>query len=183
MLAMNGHSVPPKQGFSIVELMVIVSIAGVLLAIGVPSFMTMIQNHKLTVATNALFSAVNLARSEAIHRGARVDLVPAGDGSNWQNGWLVFVDKDNDQRPDTDETVIFSYPEVDADMRIAATFTDSKVKYLAFTGSGRTRTNASSQTSQSGNWRLDIGKQSRKVVINFLGRPRVCDPVKEPTTC
>jgi type IV fimbrial biogenesis protein FimT len=171
------------RGFSAIELMAIVTIVGVLLAIGVPSFISMMQSHKLTATTNALFSAVNLARSEAIHRGTRIDLVPAGDGRNWQDGWLVFVDANNNQRPDPGEKVIFSHPAVDRDLRIVASFTDSKVQYLAFSGSGRTRTNASSQTSQSGNWRLDIGTQSRKIVINFLGRPRVCNPVKEPTTC
>src|SRR4051812_32932158 len=63
-------------GFSIVELMVVLLIAGILLAIGIPSFQATIQNHRLITATNALFMAVNLTRSEAIHRGIRVDLVP-----------------------------------------------------------------------------------------------------------
>jgi type IV fimbrial biogenesis protein FimT len=174
---------PGRHGFSAVELMTIIVIVGVLLAVGVPSFIGMMQSHKITATTNALFSAVNLTRSEAIHRGTRVDLVPAGDGRNWQDGWLVFVDENNNQRPDPGEKVIFSHPAVDRDMRIVARFTDSKVQYLAFNGSGRTRTNAGSQISQSGNWRLDIGTQSRKIVINFMGRPRVCNPVKEPATC
>jgi len=171
------------QGFSIIELMTILAIAGVLLSIGIPSFISMIQNYKLTTTTNALFASVNLARSEAIHRGVRVDLTPVGDGSSWTQGWQVFVDGNNNQRPDSGELVIFTHPAIDPDMRIAASFTDSKVEYVAFNGTGRTQTNANSQTSQSGNWRLDIGTQSRKVVINFLGRPRVCNPIKEPATC
>jgi len=173
----------PPRGFTAIEMMVAITVACVLLAIGIPSFASLIRNQKLTATANMLFTAVNLARSEAIHRGRRVDLVPAGDQGNWQDGWTVFIDENNDQRPDGNETVVRTYPAVDHDMRIIPSFTDSKVQYVAFIGSGRTRTNTSSQTSQSGNWRLQLGGQSRKIVINFLGRPRVCNPDKESATC
>jgi len=170
-------------GWTAVELMTVLAVAAILLAIGVPAFRGLIEGQKLRTTANALFTAVNLARSEAIRRGRRVDLVPAGDGSDWRNGWLVFIDRDNDQRPDAGETVVRVFPAVDGGMRIDAGFTDSKVQYVAFNGSGRTRTNASSQTAQSGSWHLALGTRSRKVVINFLGRPRVCNPAAEPDTC
>jgi len=169
-------------GFSVVELMAILAITGIALSIGIPSFHGMIQSQRLTTATNALFMSVNLARSEAIHRGTRVDLVPK-DGLAWNKGWVVFIDENNNQRPDAHETIIYSHDAVDREMRITPSFTDSKVQYIAYNGTGRTRTNASSQTSQSGNWLLELGSQSRKIVINFLGRPRVCNPAKEAATC
>lgn len=177
------HIESRNAGFSIVELMVILLIAGILMAIGIPSYQAMIQNHRLITATNALFMAVNLTRSEAIHRGVRVDMVPAGDGTKWTNGWVIFVDENNNQRPDKNETVIYSHGELHRDVRITPSFTDSKVQYIAYNGTGRTRTNANSQTSQSGNWLLEAGPKSRKVVINFLGRARVCDPDKEASSC
>jgi type IV fimbrial biogenesis protein FimT len=184
MLAMmhKDARMPTQRAFTAIELMASIAIVCILLAVGVPSFASLIRRQKLTTTANMLFAAVNLARSEAIHRGRRVDLVPAGTRADWQDGWLVFIDENNNQRPDAGEIVVQSYPAVDRDMRIVASFTDSKVQYVAYSGSGRTRTNASSQTSQSGNWRLELGEQSRKVVINFLGRPRVCDPVKD-TSC
>ncbi len=161
----------------------ILLIAGILMALGIPSYQAMTQNHRLITATNGLFMAVNLTRSEAIHRGVRVDLVPAGDGLKWTNGWVIFIDEDNDQRPDTNEVIIYSHDKLHQDVRITPRFTDSKVQYLAYNGTGRTRTNANNQTSQSGNWLLEIGSKSRKVVINFLGRARVCDPNKDPASC
>lgn len=170
-------------GFSATELMVILLILGMLATIAMPSFQYLIRNYRLTTAANALFSAIHLARSEAIHRGARVDLVPAGDGSSWHNGWVVFVDENDNQRPDAAETVISRHEALPRDLTITARFTDSKVQYLAFNGSGRSRTNASSQASQSGSWLLESGSHARKVIVNFLGRPRVCNPATEPSTC
>lgn len=172
-----------SAGFSIAELMVILTIVGILLAISVPSFQVLIQNQRLTTAANSLFMAVNLARSEAIHRGTRVDMVPAGDGTQWGRGWIIFIDENNDLHPDANETIIHTQGALHRDIRITPSFTDSKVQYIAFNGTGRTRTNANSQTSQSGNWLLESGTQSRKLVINFLGRPRVCNPLKEAASC
>lgn len=163
-------------GFSVIELIAIVTIVGILLAVGIPSFQSLIQRQRLTTTANALFMAVNLARSEAIQRGTRVDLVPAGDGHSWNDGWVIFVDANGNRRPDAGETIVFTHDRVDRDLRITPRFTDSKVQYIAFNGTGRTRTNASRYTSQSGHWLLELGTQSRKIVINFLGRPRVCNP-------
>lgn len=167
------------HGFTVIELLAIVAIVGALLAIAFPSFQSLIHRQRLTTTANALFTAVNLARSEAIQRGRRVDLIPAGDGRSWNNGWVIFIDANANRRPDADETVVFMHEPIDDDMRITPRFTDSKVQYVAFNGAGRTRTNASNYTSQSGHWLLELGTQSRKIVINFLGRPRVCNPEDE----
>lgn len=172
-----------NTGFSVIELIIILAVLGVLLAVGAPSFQTLLANTRLTTHANALFMAVNLARSEAIHRGRRVDLVPAGNGTSWTDGWIVFVDENNNQRPDDGEIVVLRHEAVHPDLRITPRFTDSKVQYLAYNGSGRSRTNASNQTSQSGSWLLEYGTQSRKVIINFLGRPRVCNPITDGASC
>lgn len=170
-----------------IELMVVLAVAAILLMIGAPGFRSLIQNQKLTTTVNELFMAVNLARSEAIHRGARVDLVPAGDGTDWASGWLVFVDQNNDQRPDAGEQIILSHGPLPAGISITSNWTysnaDSPVQYLAYNGTGRTRTNADSQTSKAGSWVLQLDGQYRKIAINFLGRPRVCNPALEAATC
>lgn len=167
------------RGFTVIELLAIVAIVSALLAIAFPSFQSLIHRQRLTTTANALFNAVNLARSEAIQRGRRVDLIPAGDGRSWNDGWVIFIDANANRRPDTGETVVFTHERVEDDMRITPRFTDSKVQYVAFNGAGRTRTNASNYTSQSGHWLLELGTQSRKIVINFLGRPRVCNPADD----
>lgn len=163
--------------------MVVLTIVALFLTIAVPAFRGLIQYHKVTTATNDLFAAVTLTRSEAIGRGIRVDLVPAGDGSDWSKGWIVFVDQNDDQKVNPGERVIFSHGPVGNDVDIKAAFTDSKVQYLAYTESGRTRTNSSSQSPQLGSWSIVIGGKVRRIKINFLGRPRICNPETEKSTC
>jgi type IV fimbrial biogenesis protein FimT len=165
-----------------VELMTVLAIAVVLLAVGIPSFNTLLRSQKMTTTVNNFFAAVNLARSEAIHRGVRVDLVPV-DGIDWANGWLVLIDQNGNQLADPGEQVIFSHGPVSTGITIKSSFTDSKKPYVAYTGTGRTRTNANSQTPQLGSWSFTLDDEARRIVINFLGRPRVCNPKVETTTC
>lgn len=163
-------------GFSLIELMVVLAIAAILLGIGVPSFRDFIQSQKITAAVNDFFASINLARSEAIQRGARVDVVPVDPDGDWAKGWVVFIDANNNQRPDADEQVIFVHDPVLAEIAITASMMGSAVQYIAYTGTGRTRTNASSQVPQAGNITFKLNDQTRKIIINFLGRPRVCNP-------
>ena len=125
-------------GLTLTELMVVLSIATILLMIRVPSFSALIRNQKITTTANDFLMAVNLTRTEAINRGARVDLVPL-EGGNWSKGWVVFVDKNANQLVDAGEEVIFSHGPVSKSLSIKSVLTDSHKSYLAYTGTGRTR--------------------------------------------
>ena len=54
-------------GFSLYELLVTISIAATVLAIGVPSFATLTARTRLHVEINALFHAMHVARKESIN--------------------------------------------------------------------------------------------------------------------
>lgn len=77
----------PHAGFTLIELMVTISIAAILLAIGIPSFQAIFENNRLATQANELITAVNLARSEAIKRGADVTITP--NTLDYVNGWCV----------------------------------------------------------------------------------------------
>lgn len=157
------------------ELMVVLAVAAILFTVAAPNFHALYQRQQLTSVTNEFFAAINLARSEAIHRGARVDLVPQ-DGIDWASGWIVFVDDNGNQLADIGEHIIFSREAVNRKIQISSAFTDASKPYLAYNGTGRSRTNSNGQTPQLGTISFILDKQIRRIKLNFSGRPRTCNP-------
>ncbi len=87
-----------QKAFSLIELMVTISVLGVLTALALPNFNSTINNNRsLTLGTDVV-AALNYARGEAIKRGGRVAFCPSttgttcGDATEWAKGWLVLVD-------------------------------------------------------------------------------------------
>jgi type IV fimbrial biogenesis protein FimT len=85
-----------QQGFTILELMIAVTIAGILAVIAIPSFGDLVKNNRIATQANAIVSSLHYARGEAANRGLQVRLEPIVAGTNWTAGWLVRVDGNND---------------------------------------------------------------------------------------
>jgi type IV fimbrial biogenesis protein FimT len=172
------------SGFTLVEMMIVIGIAAIVLAMAAPGFSALIQNLRVTAATNDFFSAINLARSEAIKRGARVNMTTVAADGNWEDGWVVFVDRNDNLRPDAGDEIVQEYGPAGRGIAIQSNFDESAGKYLSYNGTGRTRSNASGQAIMMGTFSLVVdGEVKRKIVINMLGRPRSCNAVADPKNC
>ena len=77
-----------QRGFTMIELMVTVTIIAIMLGIGVPSFRDFVAGQKVKSASHDLRTALVLARSEAIKRNAEVTVAPIVADS-WVSGWTV----------------------------------------------------------------------------------------------
>ncbi len=93
------------QGFSLIELMVVLAIAAILVGIGIPSFSWLIQKNRTASQTNALIVSINYARSEAMKRGQPVMLASADGSQDWSAGWQVYLDKNNNGSFDDGEAL------------------------------------------------------------------------------
>ena len=91
-----------KKGFSLIELIVTLSVAAILMTLAVPSFSSFVKDNRLITQANDFVTALNLARSEAIRRSGRVtvckssDQISCGGSGSWDQGWIVFADVNGD---------------------------------------------------------------------------------------
>jgi type IV fimbrial biogenesis protein FimT len=79
-------------GFTTIELMVTIVVAGILMAIAVPNFAPLLRSSTTATTANGVIAALRLARSEAVKRGADVSVVSVSGDVAWSDGWRVEVD-------------------------------------------------------------------------------------------
>jgi type IV fimbrial biogenesis protein FimT len=79
------------RGFTLIEMVITVTLLGVLLAIAAPGFRQLTLNQGVKSAAFDLFSALEYARSEAIKRPGETVTLKAGAASDgaWSTGWRL----------------------------------------------------------------------------------------------
>ncbi len=78
-----------------VEVMVAVTVLGILVALAGPSFATFIADQRVNGATREILRNVQYARSEAVGRNTVVNLArTSGTAKQWESGWTVYTDAD-----------------------------------------------------------------------------------------
>jgi type IV fimbrial biogenesis protein FimT len=110
---------PRPRGFTIIELMVVVSILAILVALAAPSFTPLIERWRVQQAQKGLESTLYYARAEAIKRGGNITVRKHPSGTNgcalasgtddWDCGWFVFVDTNNNGTLNAGEEVLQSF--------------------------------------------------------------------------
>lgn len=102
-LSTTRHSAlrPPGHmaGVTLMELIVVITIVGILMGIGVPSYRYITTSYRMAGEINGLLGDMQFARAEAIKEGQSVTVCVSSDGvsclsgtTTWQKGWIVFPD-------------------------------------------------------------------------------------------
>jgi type IV fimbrial biogenesis protein FimT len=156
-----------QGGFTLIELMITVSILAILAMVAVPSFQESILSNKLSSFSNSFMASAQLARSEAIKRNASVKMCRSADGvacataGGWEQGWILFNDKDNDGTIDADETRIHYQQALGTDYSFAG---DNYT--VVFLSSGLSGTSADLKLCRQ----TPVGSQERLVKLSTTGR-------------
>jgi type IV fimbrial biogenesis protein FimT len=90
MLVMNRFFLAdskPRRGFTLIEMLTVVSVLAVVAAIAAPGMRSFAATQRVKSLAYDLTTDLLLARSEALKRGATVRLAPSG--ADWGSGWTV----------------------------------------------------------------------------------------------
>ncbi len=159
-----GRPGPRVRGFTLIELMVTVSVIAILAGIGVPAFLDTILAAKLNSYANSFVASTALARSEAIKRNATVTLCASANGTacassgGWQQGWIVLAG-----------TTVVQYQQA-LSSGYHFTETGAGLHSLAFQSIGVGATSASMKVCRA---TPSAGGQERVVTLSATGRASV----------
>ncbi len=163
------------KAFTIIELMITLSVAAILMAIAAPSFVNIINNNRLTTQINKLQAFLSTARSEAIKRGGSVTVCrsnndQSGCGDNWSNGWLLFVDNDGDGAFEAGDEILRVHEALSGNNTLTNNNSNTRITYSAnglASGFGSTFSLCDERGTTS----------AKGLVISMTGRATTSDPI------
>lgn len=168
----------PQHGATLIEVAITMTVLAITAAYGLPGFMDWIQNSQLRTVAESVQSGLQLARSEAVRRNARVEFKLSDNvGAAGATGWTV--------RLVSTGATVQSKPDGESSAAIAITATPSGADTVTFEGTGRRLINPA--TNADGSAFLEgVGVDSTtlsaaesrelSVVIGAGGQIRMCDP-------
>jgi len=165
------------SGFTLLEALVVMALLGILVSMAVPALSGLRARHQLQAQADGLLNSLVLARSEAMRRQQRVSLCARATDATcdangeWQQGWLVFTDPNNNGLRDAGEAVIEVHAALPTGVQMGAT--QSVKAYFSYGAEGRSmNTNGA---FMAGTWRFCQASASEgwQVVSNALGKPRL----------
>lgn len=190
---MKPHKTKKMSGFTLVELMITLAIAMILITLAVPSFTLMINNAKVTSATNEFVAALNLARSEALKRSNTVTVCrsnsdfsacsTAASENYTTNGWIIFpdcldvgtlgvidttIDCDGDGNADNEFANRIKIGESNDDVNLTST-----VDFITYDLAGRIRINGGTLPTfdvESIHASTNTSIKKNEITINRIGR-------------
>lgn len=149
-----------EAGFTLIELMVVVSIIAVGAALSAPSFTQMIANYRVRSGAESMMNGLNYARAEAVRRNTAVSFALVTGGSGWNVSQV------------SPSTVLQSRSNNDSlGLTVGSSNASTSVTFLPTglvqTGTQLTQINVSSSAT---------GTNTRRINIYGGGLIRMCDP-------
>jgi len=131
-----------ENGFTLYELMITLTIVGVILTLGVPNLAEFTANSRLTSTANDLHASFQMARSESARAKTNITICASADalsgnpscGGTWDQGYIVFVDDDGDlARAGATETVLRAHGAIATGVQLAVA---NDATYFSYASSG-----------------------------------------------
>lgn len=104
-----------KHGYTLIELLITLAVVSILSLTVFPNLSALIAQERTTILTNTLAGALAYARSESVSKQIIVITCQSNNGSecnrsgNWHNGWIIFIDTNNNKQREPEETLLRVY--------------------------------------------------------------------------
>ncbi|MCB1644141.1 MAG: GspH/FimT family pseudopilin [Pseudomonadales bacterium] len=164
----------PDRGFSLTELVIVISVLSILTGFALPAFERLMARSDTTAGINRIIGAVNYTRYTAITYRSMATLCPAnladaGCNGDWAGRLIVFLDHNANAKPDDRDEIISVIQAAPGSGSLTWRAFQNK-QYLQFTQLGYTN-------FQNGNFTFcpqpgDIA-YARQIIINVQGRARM----------
>ena len=116
-----------RGGFTMIELIVTMSVVAILTAIAIPSFVAISQGERRIAEVNDMVLALNYARSEAVKQNSPTGVSVTANGS-WAGGWNVCCSRTG--------TSVNTLPAIDSRSTLSANLAGTAPVAVTFDSSG-----------------------------------------------
>lgn len=186
---MKLHTHHSPRGFTLVEMLIAVSIVGILMAVGASSYQTWINNTRVRSVATSISQGIQLARATAIKNNSRASFDFTGTiaGNTTTADWAVCdntVNANPGNRPCLAADIVEQFAATGKSSQLLVTFTGTSC--MEFNGMGRRNTTA---RCNSNSGQIDItypaagtcenagGKvRCLRITTDSAGTTRMCDP-------
>ena len=162
-----------RNGFTLIDLITTLSIISILLAVGLPNFSAQVKQAQVKTATYELMEAIALTRTQAVMSSKRTTISKQDE---WNEGWVIFMDTNNDGRHDADEKLIQTQEKLKGIKIIANRPVSNNVSYIG-TGESRTASGTDGGGFQAGTFTIcpTANGKGFQLVLARGGRVRVAE--------
>lgn len=154
------------QGFTFLEMVIVMIISALLLTIGIPGFTALINGNRVLNVGATIQHNLMFARSQSVSLMSYVTVCPLEGntcGNNWINGFDIFIDNDQNQ--------IFSGDDTSLKAAVPFNITDT----LVFPTTAITYTPDGQITGAASLFRYCTDERRVGVSVAFSGRAKVID--------
>ena len=175
-IAQRGGLATSIAGFTLIEALLALALLGALLGLARPGYYRWIAAQQVAHRAQFVADTLDLARSEAIKHGYRVNVCKSLDRrqctthGGWESGWIMYVDENHDGDIDADEQVIRLEGPASDDVTVHGN--RPVADYVSYTALGHAR--LLSGALQMGTFVVcKPGQYALKVVLANSGRARI----------